>query len=148
MFAHHIGKGPIMRVLLAISIALSAVFAAPAPAQSNLRGPFPACESDKVLRKLVSRFNRTEKIYWSHRGRKLEVVVNPHQHSENPFPDSPINRRYCHGDAIFLDGRKHRIHYLIEQGAGFAGFTWNVEYCIHGLDPWKYYDGRCRVLSR
>jgi hypothetical protein len=40
------------------------------------------------------------------------------------------------------------MHYLIEEGAGFAGFGWNVEYCIHGLDPWKYYDGRCRVLSR
>lgn len=109
---------------------------------------FPACTSASVLKKLVSRFNQTERIYWRHRGLVLSDVANPHHHSTNPFPDSPINRHYCHGDAVFANGKTRRMHYLIEQGAGFAGFTWNVEYCIHGLDPWRYYDGRCRTLSR
>ncbi|MEM9330213.1 MAG: hypothetical protein AAGA53_02740 [Pseudomonadota bacterium] len=120
------------------------VYAAPSFALET----FPACTSDKVLRKLVKRFNQTEKIYWEERGLELQDVANPHNHATNPFEDSPINRHYCHGDAVFSDGRSHRIHYLIEEGAGLAGFTWNVEYCIHGLDPWRYYDGRCRVLSR
>ena len=115
---------------------------------AEARDKFPACTSDKVLAKLVKRFNKTEGIYWEDRGLVLSAVSRPHQHSEKPFRDSPINRRYCHGDAIFENGKKRRVHYLIEQGAGFAGFGWNVEYCIHGLDPWKYYDGRCRVLSQ
>ncbi|MEM7289785.1 MAG: hypothetical protein AAF412_05365 [Pseudomonadota bacterium] len=136
------------RIFLSSLIALSAIFALPMAANSTPFGDFPACDSGKVLNKLIRRFNQTEKIYWSHRGLSLSDIDVPHQHSENPFVDSPINRRYCHGDALFADGKKHRIHFLIEQGAGFAGFTWNVEYCIHGLDPWKYYDGRCRVLSR
>ena len=109
---------------------------------------FPACTSEKVLRKLVKRFNQTENIYWEERGLVLAEVQNPHHHSTNPFADSPINRHYCHGDALFENGARHRVHFLIEQGAGFAGFTWNVQYCIHGLDPWRYYDGNCRVLSR
>ncbi len=109
---------------------------------------FPACTSEKVLRKLVKRFNKTERIYWQDGGWVLHEVRNPHRHSANPFPGSPINRHYCHGDAVFENGKKRRVHFLIEQGAGFAGFTWNVEYCVHGLDRWRYHDGFCRVLSR
>jgi len=109
---------------------------------------FPVCASEKVIERVIKRFNKTEEIYWEHRGLVLNTVSNPHLHSKNPFPDSTINRRYCHGDAVFENGKKRRIHYLIEEGAGFSGYTWNVEYCIHGLDPWKYHDGRCRVLSQ
>lgn len=109
---------------------------------------FPVCTSEKVIERMIKRFNKTEEIYWEHRGLVLNTVSNSHSHSKNPFPDSPINRRYCHGDAVFENGKKRRIHYLIEEGAGFSGYTWNVEYCIHGLDPWKYHDGRCRVLSQ
>lgn len=115
---------------------------------SAANGKFPECTSEKVLRKLVKRFNQTERIYWEERGLVLLDIHNPHLHSTNPFPESPINRYYCHGEAIFENGKSRRVHYLIEQGAGFAGFTWNVEYCVHGLDPWRYYDGYCRVLSR
>lgn len=120
------------------------VGSSPASAQDS----FPACQSGRVLQTLVKRFNKAEKTYWQSRGLVLSDIVNPHQHSENPFPESPINRRYCHGDAIFENGHKRRVHFLVEEDAGFAGFTWNVEYCVHGLDPWKYYDGYCRVLSR
>ena len=69
----------------------------------------------KVLEKLVKRFNKTEKIYWSQRSLALQHIRNAHQHSVNPSDESPINRRYCHGDALFENGRKHRIHYLIEE---------------------------------
>lgn len=109
---------------------------------------FPACTSEKVIKRIVKRFNQTEKIYWEGRDLILNTVAEPHVHNDNATPHSSINRRYCHGDAIFENGKQRRIHFLIEEGAGFTGYTWNVEYCIHGLDPWKYHDGRCRVLSQ
>ncbi|MEM9277268.1 MAG: hypothetical protein AAGA76_01695 [Pseudomonadota bacterium] len=137
-----------MRVLLVFAFLSAVLLANFQPKASFAIERFPACTSEKVLKKIVKRFNRTERIYWQERGLKLDNVSNPHNHITNPFPYSPINRHYCHGDAHFDNGQSHRIHYLIEQGAGFAGFTWNVEYCIHGVDPWRYYDGRCRVLSR
>lgn len=137
-----------MRVMTFLAVLGIATASSAMPAAATIGDPFPACTSERVLKKLVSRFNQTERIYWSHRGKALESIANPHRHAVNPFADSPVNRRYCHGDAVFADGKKRRVHYLIEQGAGFAGFGWNVEYCIHGLDPWKYHDGRCRVLSR
>ncbi len=110
--------------------------------------PFPACSSPDVVERILKRFNKTEEIYWEKRRLVLTTVKNRHIHSENPFKESQINRRYCHGDAVFENGKKRRIHFLIEEGAGFAGYTWNVEYCIHGLDPWKYHDSYCRVLSQ
>ena len=136
-----------MRLISVFTIALCVFAFLSFPSKAGIND-FPSCSSEKVLKKIAKRFNQTEKIYWQHRGLTLDHVSKPHQHAFNPFPHSPINRYYCHGDAHFADGKRRRIHYLIEQGAGFAGFTWNVEYCIHGLDPWKYYGGHCRVLSK
>ncbi len=136
-----------MKRLLSLAILLSSL----APLHINsavAKDAFPECQSEEVLEKIAKRFNKTEEIYWEDRGLVLDAVINPHLHNENAFPQSPINRRYCHGDAVFVNGKQRRIHFLIEEGAGFAGFTWNVEYCIHGLDPDKYHDGRCRVLSQ
>jgi len=133
-------------VFFSLFTLISAAILLTAPTQAH--ETFPTCDNERVLKKLVKRFNKTEKIYWDERGLQLNEVTRPHLHNENPFPQSPINRRYCHGTAHFENGRNRRVHYLIEEGAGFAGFGWNVEYCIHGLDPWKYYDGRCRVLSK
>lgn len=137
-----------MRTLLASALLGGVLSTGSVISESAAKEPFPQCNSEKVIKKLVKRFNKTETIYWTDRGLVLSTIAKPHQHSENPFKDSPINRRYCHGDALFENGKKRRVHYLIEEGAGFASFGWNVEYCIHGLDPWKYHDGRCRVLSR
>ncbi len=141
-------REPNMRICAILVGFLAFSFAALADSRESEAGTFPLCEERKVINKIARRFNQTEKIYWQYRGHRLEEILNAHLHSENPFPDSPINRRYCHADAVFADGKSRRIHYLIEEGAGFAGFTWNVTYCVHGLDPWKYFDGRCRVLSR
>ena len=106
----------------------------------------PSCDSSKVLTKLKRQFNQTEKLYW-HRGHRISEIHSAHLHSDMANYDSPIGRQYCHATAIFEDGRERKMHFLIEDNAGFAGFGWNVEYCIHGLDPWRYYDGYCRVLS-
>ena len=139
-----------MNKFLAIAILASSLVPAQVGTASAFftKEKFPVCSSEKVVERILKRFNQTEKIYWEHRGLVLDTVNNPHLHNANAFPESSINRRYCHGDAIFENGKKRRIHFLIEEGAGFAGYTWNVEYCIHGLDPWKYHDGRCRTLSQ
>lgn len=43
---------------------------------------------------------------------------------------------------------RRRVLYLIEAGQGFAGTHHKVFFCIDGLDPWRVYDGHCRVLTR
>ncbi len=137
-----------MKKLLITAIAFTTLSIGNAqPTHAFFKQELPACNSEKVLKKIASRFNKTEDIYWEERGLSVSSISNPHLHADNPSKGLQINRIYCHGTAHFEDGSKRKIHYLLEEGAGFAGFTWNVEYCIHGLDPWKYYDGRCRVLG-
>ena len=130
-------------ILVAVAGIMTLAFSAPALAVNEM----PSCTEGTVLKKVVKRFNHAEKVYWRERGLSLSSVSNPHRHPHSTYQESPIERTYCHGTAHFEDGSRRKIHYLIENGAGFAGFGWNVEYCVHGLDPWKYYDGRCRVLS-
>lgn len=65
-----------------------------------------------------------------------------------------------HDDAISVHGYggrhpvpaerhfRREVLYLIEAGQGFAGTHHKVFFCIDGLDPWRVYDGHCRVLTR
>ena len=135
--------------LLTIALAASVQITPQLLVKSSIAASsFPACDDSKVIKKLVKRFNQTEKIYWKERDLLLTGLSDIHFHADYQLPDSLHDRRFCHGSAEFDSGRTHRIHYLIESNAGFAGFSWNVEYCIHGLDPYRYYDGDCRHLSR
>lgn len=63
------------------------------------------------------------------------------------LPNVAVPRVYCKATALMSDGGDRSLWYLIEFGEGFAGFIGdNVEFCLSGLDPWKIYNGNCRVL--
>lgn len=58
-----------------------------------------------------------------------------------------VDRLYCRATASMSDGHTRTLWYLVEYGAGFAGFFGdNVEFCLSGLDRWNVYDSSCRVL--
>ena len=57
-----------------------------------------------------------------------------------------VERQYCHATALFSDGRKRQVWYLIERNWGFAGIGASTSYCVDGLDPWHYYGRNCRSL--
>lgn len=138
-----------------LSACLAAVFLAVLPAGSAhsqiyripLKDPLPACTNEKVLKKIVKRFNWAERKTW-HRGFDMVGVNRPHLHHDHGFKASLIDRRYCHGYAHLTNGKTHRVYYVIEQDMGLAGFGWGVTFCVSGLDPWRIYDGNCRVLRR
>ena len=128
-------------LVLAVSLIMFGILD-PAPAQSAVLD----CHSPKVLSKVVRRFNQADKTYWK-RGYRLSFIDGTHSHGMGSNYESTFYREYCHGTAHFDDDSYRKIHFLIEEVAGFAGFGWNVEYCVHGLDPWYYHDGKCRVLD-
>ncbi|MEM7303094.1 MAG: hypothetical protein AAF468_18595 [Pseudomonadota bacterium] len=108
---------------------------------------FPACDDAKVLRKILHRFNWAERRTW-HRGIELTSVDSIRERPPFVGDDYRVPRRFCRGRAHLTNGRSPRVHFLIEQGGGFAGTGFNVEFCVDGLDPWRVYDGSCRVLRR
>jgi hypothetical protein len=106
---------------------------------------FPHCDDGKVIAKIVHRFNWAEHHTWK-RGFGIESVQRARQRRVEDR--GPIPRRYCRGHAILSNGRHPTVHYLIEGGQGLAGTGFNVEFCVNGHDPWRTYDGSCRVLRR
>jgi len=106
---------------------------------------FPDCVEHKVLRNITKRFNRAERDTW-HRGVDMLHISNPHGHGHFGFRESPIQRQYCHAYAHLSDGKRRKVYYLIEEGMGFAGFGWRVQFCIPRYDPWRIYDGYCRTV--
>jgi len=132
-----------------VAAALVAVTGFGTPASAGLVEPhvisksFPHCHDEKVLEKIIERFNWAEDntfqrgFYLGNIERVRERVVQT---------NSAIPRRYCRGHARLTNGRHPTIYYLIEGGQGFAGNSFGVEFCMSGLDPMREYDGSCRVL--
>ncbi len=136
------------RILISSIMALgSSGIALPNLAQAGWYSQLPQCSSDRVLQQIVSRFNRAENTQW-YNGVHMGNIANTHERAYNIYPDSTIDRRYCRGSARMSNGKTRRVHFVIEQGMGLAGFGWGVEYCLKGSDRWHAYGGWCRVLRK
>ncbi|MEM8749737.1 MAG: hypothetical protein AAGF28_05505 [Pseudomonadota bacterium] len=135
-------------LLALVSFALTAfapVRVAAGPLDLLVRGSFPQCDDAKVLKKIVKRFNWAEDYNWK-RGFYLESIERIRERVVQNAGDRQIPRRYCRAHALLTNGNHPTVFYLIEGGQGFAGNSFNVEFCLNGLDPWNEYDGSCRVL--
>lgn len=107
---------------------------------------FPHCEDPRVLKKIIKRFNWAEDKTWQ-RGFYLEGLEHTRERQVHENEYSAIPRRYCRAHALLSNGHHPTMLYLIEGGQGFAGTGFNVEFCVNGLDPWRVYNGSCRVLN-
>lgn len=136
---------------LAAAMAVSALVLPSVPASAALldlviqHKTFPECHDDKVLKTIIKRFNYAERKTWN-RGFTLDEIERTRESLGQSTYESPIPRRYCRGHALLSNGRHPTVFYLIEGGQGFAGNSFNVEFCISGLDEWNDYDGSCRAI--
>ncbi len=131
-------------------LAMAGVLGAPAPTSAGpldlLVSPsFPQCHDEKVLGKIVKRFNWAEDYNWK-RGFYLKDIERVRERVVQDGEHRLIPRRYCRAHAQLTNGRHPTLYYLIEGGQGFAGNSFNVEFCLGGYDRWNEYDGSCRVL--
>ena len=106
---------------------------------------FPECHDEKVLSTIIKRFNGAEESNWQ-RGFTLSDIERTRERLGQSTYESPIPRRYCGGHALLSNGKHPTLYYLIEGGQGLAGNSFNVEFCISGLDEWNDYDGSCRAI--
>ena len=127
------------------------------------------CDTPKLVKTIQGKFRTQAKRVHHRPDWEITGLSDIHEHrveAQNVHAGRPIERRYCHATAHFNDHTSRTIWYLIEGGAGFAGFggTWlgvkdktrnalgngplihNVEFCIEGLDRWNVYNNHCRTL--
>lgn len=102
----------------------------------------PLCSSERVVKAARKFLKRAHPIY-----RALEVTALDHVHevTDRRFNPSPLVRRYCRARATLENGKHTTAHFFIEEDSGFVGISWSVSVCLDGYDPWRVYDGRCRV---
>lgn len=155
-----------MTAALAMSLAASAAQAnSPRiPAESPER-VFPydaqvaACDDPKVLGRIQGRFDRRETRYWNS---ELRLVGIDHVRETyfRPNGSDLIPRRYCTGRVLLSDNSRARIDYNIVEDQGITGWhgslflglirfptpgSFNVEWCISGLDRHRTYAPDCKM---
>lgn len=102
----------------------------------------PECAAPRVVSAAVRFANRAEPVYRVPRVVAFEPLGEVRDTVYNP---SPLVRRYCTATATLDTGERAVAYYFVEEDAGFVGLSWSVYVCISGHDPWRVYDGRCRV---
>ncbi len=160
-----------MRSTLVLAAFAAAALAAPAaansprvPAESPDRVyPYDAqvlgCTDEKVLGRIRGRFDHRETRYWNS---ELKLVGFEHirETSFRPNGHDLIPRRYCTGRVILSDNSRARIDYNIVEDQGISGWhgslflglvrfptpsSFNVEWCVSGLDRHRTYAPDCRM---
>lgn len=110
-------------------------------------GESKACDNKHVLKKIMKRF-RHQVTHVPHLPDvKIVGFERVHQHRYlDEHELRPIARRYCMATAVFDNGQKRSVWYVVENGMGFASFGDGVQFCVSGFDRWYVYNGACRVL--
>ncbi len=118
-----------------------------------------ACDAPAVLGRIQRRFSHREAAFWNS---DLQIVAIDHvrQTAFRPNGLDLIPRRYCQARATTSDGRHRALFYHIVEDAGITGWhgslvfgliqfptpgSFNVEWCVNGLDRHRTYAQNCRM---
>ncbi len=143
------------RFAVSVAFLVSIAFGAVAPAHaanwleknfylsgSNYDGDLPACEAG--LSTIASRFSTKEGRFWNSDLQILDFE-RVREIAYRPGPSATIPRRFCTAVALVSDGKKHAVNYWIGEDTGLIGQTWDVEWCVVGLDRNWAYNPRCKM---
>ncbi|MFC7396960.1 hypothetical protein ACFQU1_07105 [Chelatococcus sp. GCM10030263] len=135
-----------MRRLIAVLLVLAA---ASSPGLAEQRMPLdldpiplpsslPACDSVAVLGKISSEFASKESEYW-HSNLQLAFFERIRMIAWKPWGEDFVPRRFCKAVSLVTDGVKREVIYSVRAGLGGIGLTWDVEWCVRGIDRgWSY----------
>jgi hypothetical protein len=104
----------------------------------------PGCDDPAVLGSLSSSFSKRERRFADGR---LAVAAFGHVKSLGfrPWGADYIPRRFCSATAQFNDGLVRRVDYSVREGLGLWGWTWDVNWCVQGLDRHWTYQPECQM---
>lgn len=107
-------------------------------------GRLPACDSTLALAEIQSRFHHKEYRFWNS---SLQVVnfERIHETAYRPWAESTIPRRFCSARALLSDGIWRPVHYFIAEDMASIGMSWDVEWCVVGLDRNWANNPACRM---
>jgi len=137
--------------LLAIFLFLGLAAAAQArdvvPAERRIHpwdAQIPACQDPAVLEKITAAFASREDRFWTP-GLRLLAYEDIRRIGWRSNGLDFIPRRFCTGVATVSDGRKRRVNYVVREDLGPIGATWDVSWCVVGLDRHLADAPECRL---
>ena len=108
-----------------------------------MHGNLPGCDDPAVLSEVTNRFNSRESTFWG----PLQAVSYDRigQIGFRTWGDDFIPRRFCSGRVLLNDGKFRRVDYSVRENLGLFGLTWNVNWCVNGLDRQRSYAPNCKM---
>ena len=112
---------------------------------SPYSGVLPTCDDPGVLETITSRFDEKEANFWND-----DHVVNGYHHiREIGFRANGVQyipRRYCVAESELSDRRTRAVIYDVIEKGGLIGWTYDVEFCVVGLDRNLAFAPGCSAL--
>jgi hypothetical protein len=106
-------------------------------------GVLPTCADPGVVGRIRSLFHDRETEFWKS-GLEIQTLGEVRETGFRPDGLDHIPRRYCEAQ-VYLNNQSVRpVSYSIVEDAGFIGFSYDVEWCVGGLDRDGAYGGNCR----
>ena len=105
----------------------------------------PHCGDSKVLKKISRKFAWAEHHTWGTNW-TIDSLTNARLRYNNFNGPSMIAHRHCRATAWLSNGQRRTVIYRVENRMGFAGFGWNVSFCVSGLDRHRVYGANCQSL--
>ncbi|WP_370676950.1 hypothetical protein [Pleomorphomonas sp. PLEO] len=109
-------------------------------------GELPTCDNASVLSTLSSRQAWAEAHTWKD-GVTIAAVDRIDERRLVTEVFSVIDRRYCAARAELTAALPTTLYYVVSADEGFAGYGWNVEFCLSGRDPYRVYGADCKILK-
>ena len=120
------------------------------PAEQRFAGyaasPLPACASSEVLSYVTSWFSSREATYWR-TGLEIGAFDHVRERGLRPWGENFVPRRYCSARAHLSDGKIRHVNYFVRESIGPFGNTWEVIWCVIGLDRHRTYAPACEQAT-
>lgn len=108
-------------------------------------GNLPPCDSGWALGTIQLRFSGKEFAFWNS-GLGIVKFDDVQETANRPWSSDTIPRRFCTARALLSDGVWRPVHYLIGEDLGLIGATWDVEWCVVGIDRNWASNPACRMM--
>lgn len=142
-----------IRYLFVVLVTLAGCLApahAITPAERRFAGyaasPLPACASSEVLGYVTSWFSSREATYWQ-TGLQIGGFDHVRERGLRPWGADFVPRRYCTARAYLSDGKVRHVNYFVRESIGPIGNTWEVIWCVIGLDRHRTYAPGCEQAT-
>lgn len=142
-----------IRVLSGILLSLAAVCSsamALTPAENRharyAASPLPHCAAPEVIGSVAGWFESRERIYWN-TGLTISGFDRIRETGVRPWGPNYVPRRFCSARVHMSDGKLRHANYFVRESIGIFGNSWEVIWCVTGLDRHRTYAPGCEQAS-